>query len=225
MPMKCAPMMGKTSWCTWWKWSTTTAPVRVMTPTITPQLAWAATSAGTTPGRRRTSPMGAACAVTSIGSWRRRAAIVLGSGRTAATSASPTSSNPAAASHSAASASPDRSRSASQGAEDGRSEDRAEHRAKEHQGDAARPALGRVHVAGRGSGEQGGAVGGADADQAGQHRCRGVPRTAECGEPAAGGADPEAGRQYRDATEAVHQAPRRDRRERPRGKHDRGSQA
>ena len=66
------------------------------------------------------------------------------------------------------------------------------------------PALRRVHVPGRGPGKQGGAVGGPDAGEAGEHGQRGAPRTAQRGEPAAGGADAEAGHQHRDATQAVH---------------------
>ena len=39
MPITCAPMIGKT-WCASWPWwSTTTAPVSVITPTITAKLA------------------------------------------------------------------------------------------------------------------------------------------------------------------------------------------
>ena len=51
MPITCAPMIGNTLCAAWCWWSTTTAPVSVMTPTITPKLAWAASSAGITPGR------------------------------------------------------------------------------------------------------------------------------------------------------------------------------
>ena len=39
MPTTCAPMIGKTLWAAWCWWSTTTAPVSVITPTITPKLA------------------------------------------------------------------------------------------------------------------------------------------------------------------------------------------
>ena len=59
MPTTCAPMIGNTLWpsCPWW--STTTAPVSVITATITAKLACAASRAGTTPGRASSSRSGA----------------------------------------------------------------------------------------------------------------------------------------------------------------------
>src|SRR4051812_24040486 len=120
IPTTCAPMIGKTLCAAWWKWSTTTAPVSVITATITAKLACAASTAGMTPGRRRSSPNGAAGGLVASGSSRAparasSAAIRRGSGRTASTSASPTSMNAPAASHNGASASPSRSRPASSG--------------------------------------------------------------------------------------------------------------
>ena len=70
------------------------------------------------------------------------------------TSASATAMKATDASHSSASESPSSSRSASSGLNTSGPEDRAEHRAEEHERDAVRPPLGRVHVAGRGAREQ-----------------------------------------------------------------------
>ena len=39
MPITCAPMIGNTVCAAWCMWSTTTEPVSVITPTITPKLA------------------------------------------------------------------------------------------------------------------------------------------------------------------------------------------
>ena len=52
-------MIGKTLCpaCPWW--STTTAPVSVISATITAKLAWAARSDGITPGLRSSSESGA----------------------------------------------------------------------------------------------------------------------------------------------------------------------
>src|SRR5215831_12909926 len=66
MPRTCAPMIGKTSLCVWWCFSTTTYPVRFMIETITPKLANAVSIAGMTPGRRTISPSGAAGPVVAV---------------------------------------------------------------------------------------------------------------------------------------------------------------
>ena len=108
-------MIGNT-WCPAWPWwSTTTAPVSVITATMTAKLAWAASRAGITPGRASSSPSEAADFGASVPSYPRSRAICLGSGRTASTSARPTIMKAPAASQSGASASPSRSRPASSG--------------------------------------------------------------------------------------------------------------
>src|SRR5829696_3035091 len=116
MPSTWAPMIGNTLWPSWPWWSTTTEPVRVMIPTITAKLAWPATSAGSTPGRRTISPNGAAVRLVVWSSVVCRISpIVFGSGRTSSTSASATAMKATDDHHSSASESPSSSRSASSG--------------------------------------------------------------------------------------------------------------
>ena len=67
MPITCAPMIGKTAVASWCWWSVTTAPVSVITPTITANEAWPASSAGIAPGRRTISRSGAAGALSAAG--------------------------------------------------------------------------------------------------------------------------------------------------------------
>ena len=67
MPTTCAPMIGNTLWPGWCWWSTTIAPVSVITPTITANDAWPASSAGIAPGRRTISRSGAAGAELALG--------------------------------------------------------------------------------------------------------------------------------------------------------------
>ena len=108
-----------------------------------------------------------------------------------------------------------------QRAEHERAEDRPEHGAEQHQRDPVRAMLGRVHVARRGAGEQRGAAGGADADQAREHPRGRLRRAAERGEPAAGRADDEAEGEDRHAAVAVHRPAGGQRGERAGGEHDR----
>ena len=110
-------MIGNTdsALCPWW--STTTAPVSVMSPTITPKLACAASSAGITPGRARISRSGAGGPSGMSGPVPAARIIAMrrGSGRTHSTSTSPTTMNALPASQSCASTSPDSSRPDSSG--------------------------------------------------------------------------------------------------------------
>ena len=115
MPTTWAPMIGNTVSPGWCWWSTTIAPVSVITATITANDAWPASSAGITPGRRTISRSGAAGASSPSASVRSSSAIRIGSGRTASTSTRPASMKPPAAAHSPASASPSSSRPASSG--------------------------------------------------------------------------------------------------------------
>src|SRR4051794_37555572 len=115
MPNTWAPMMGNTWWPAWCWWSTTIAPVSVITPTITAKDAWPASSAGIAPGRRMISRSGAAGTGSGSSAVRSSSAMRRGSGRTNTVSASAASMNPPAASQSTASASPSRSRPASSG--------------------------------------------------------------------------------------------------------------
>src|SRR5215211_1198188 len=86
-----------------------------MTPTMTPKLACAASSAGITPGRRMITRSGTAVSGGGSPVWSR-SAIRRGSGRTISTSASATSMNAEPASHSGASESPSSSLPARSGA-------------------------------------------------------------------------------------------------------------
>ena len=115
IPTTWAPMIGNTllAACPWW--STTTAPVRVMSPTITPKLACPASSAGITPGRRTISRSGAAGACSASGCVCSSSAMRRGSGRTKSTSTTATTMKPTEANHRTASESPSRSLPASSG--------------------------------------------------------------------------------------------------------------
>ncbi len=115
MPITCAPMIGKTAVAAWCWWSVTTAPVSVITPTITANEAWPASRAGIAPGRRTISRSGAAGALSAAVWVCSSSAIRFGSGRTNSTIASATSMKPPAASHSSASVSPSSSRPCSSG--------------------------------------------------------------------------------------------------------------
>src|SRR5215212_829702 len=115
MPSTWAPMIGNTWWPAWCWWSTTTAPVSVITPTITAKDAWPASSAGMAPGRRTISRSGAAGTGSGSSAVRSSSAMRRGSGRTNSASASATSMNTPAASQRTASASPSRSRPARRG--------------------------------------------------------------------------------------------------------------
>ena len=112
-----------------------------------------------------------------------------------------------------------------QRAEHERAEDRAEDGAEEDERDAARAALRRVHVARRGAGEQRGAARHADADEADEDQRRGLQRGAQARQRAAEPARGESGREHRHAAEAVHRAPRGQRRQRAGGEHDRRAEA
>jgi hypothetical protein len=108
-----------------------------------------------------------------------------------------------------------------QGAEDGRAEQGAEDGAEQHQRDPAGAALGRVHVAGRGAGEQRHAARRADPGQPREHGGRRLGRAAQRRERAAGRASQVAGREHRHPPEAVHRPAGRQRGERARPEHDR----
>ena len=88
-----------------------------------------------------------------------------------------------------------------------------------------RAALGRVHVARRGAGEQRGAARRADADQAEQDQRRGSS-SAEPRPASAAAARPwRSRREHRHAADAVHRAPGGQRRQRAGGEHDRRPEA
>src|SRR5262245_29937770 len=116
IPSTWAPMIGKTASPEWLWWSTTTAPVSVITPTMTPKLAWAARIDGITPRRLRISLNGAGGRGSASGVPTASAsAMRFGSGRTKRTSASPTSMKHEPTSHRSARESPSRSRPESNG--------------------------------------------------------------------------------------------------------------
>ncbi len=170
IPSTCAPMIGKTSWPAWCWWSTTTEPVSVITPTITPNDAWPASSAGIAPGRRMISRSGAA------GAWAAGSPVSQQLGDPLRVGAHEQHEHQRDE-HEAAGRQPQqRERVAvevapvQQRAEHERAEDGAEHGAEQHERDPVRALLGRVHVARRGAREQRGAARGADAHQAEQHR-------------------------------------------------------
>ena len=208
-----------------------------MTATITAKLACAATIAGITPGRRSSSRSGAAaCAAgvtvpgAGIGPGARPAsrsssAIRFGSGRTHSASARPTTMKPPAASHSVDSVSPSSVAPGEQRAEDRRAEDRAEDRAEQHERDPAGAAVGRIHVAGGGAGEQRGRARGADEHQPEQHGHRPAVGAADRREHAAGDPRDEARDEHGHAPVAVHQDAGRQRHQRARCERDRRPEA
>ena len=222
-------MIGNTLWPAWWWWSTTTEPVRVMIPTITAKLAWPATSAGSTPGRRTISRSGAGGAV------RRRVVLAaavcssspirFGSGRTNSTSTSATAMKPTEDHHSSASESPSSSRSASSGlntsgpriapntAPKSTSAMPRARRSGGYMSPAAVRASSAVPLAAP------------THDEPGEHDGRRLELRAQAGQRAAEPARREPGREHRHAAEAVHRAARGQRRERARGEHDRRAEA
>ena len=223
MPSTCAPMIGNTWWPAWCWWSTTTAPVSVITPTITRERRLAreqrrdhARAPHDLAQRRRRRRRAAVGGVQQLGDRARVGAHAQRRGR------APTSMKPPAASHSIASASPSSVAAVEQRAEHERAEDRAEHGAEQHERDPVRAPLGRVHVARRGAREQRRPARGADADEArpaprepSRPRCR--ARRARSRRP-----DHEPEREHGHAADAVHRAPGGQRGQRARGEHDRG---
>ena len=152
------------------------------------KLATAATSAVSTPGRRRISRSGAGSPSTPPLSKCSLRAIVRGSGRTSSTSTSPTTMIPAAAIHGTTSASVSSSLPGEERPEDERPERGAEEGAEEDVGDAPRAALGRIHVGGGGAREQDRPLRDADEREAGHDHRGGLDLAAERGRQAAGDA-------------------------------------
>ena len=112
-----------------------------------------------------------------------------------------------------------------QRAEHERTEDRAEDRPEQHERDAAGAPLRRVHVAGRGAGQQRGAARHPHADEPDEHDRRRLEHRAEPGEPAAEPARREPRGEHRHAPEAIHRAAGGQRRQGAGGEHDRRPEA
>jgi hypothetical protein len=167
---------------------------------MTAKLACAASSAGMTPGRRSSSPSGAAGGsgdAPRVGPHRdheREADEHEGTGR------EPERRERLAVEVAAG----------EQRAEHQRPEDRAEHGPEQHERDAVGAMLGRVHVAGRRAGQQRRAARRAHADQPGEDDRRDVRLAAQCGERGAERTGRETAGEHRHAADAVHQAPGRD---------------